>query len=290
MWLLLQLLWTAASQGDVEGVTLALMDGADINTRRGDFNNTPLLAAAREGYHAVVVELLNNTLGVVADVNATDKNNASALFISSQYGHTDVVKELIDHYASVDFPRAGFNDTPLFIASQNGHVNVVRELLASTRADVNRRDNDSNTALHVASEKGQLSVVQVLLQNGADPNMTNSLGNTPLHYACAVIGGNGENVVNETALVAKDVNVTANDGSTPLIWASWFGNPRSAELLLKFNASKELKTNDGKTAFDQICGCLEDADKEGVIKCPEGGCEENVRNQTRERLEMALAL
>lgn len=284
-------LWRAASHGDMETVMQALLDGADINTRQGDFNNTPLLAASRDGYNSVVDVLLNKTYGE-ADVNATDRDNASALFISSQYGHAEVVKALLDAKAFVDASRSQYNDSPLFIASQNGHQNVVRELLEAG-ANVSRHDAQLDTALHVASEMGHLSVVQTLLENGADPTVKNIHGNTPLHYACATIGDPGLGVVNATAgkaIETGDVDVLANDLSTPLIWASWFGNADSAELLVRgFNASTEFRNLNRQNVSDLICGCLQDADNGTVIQCPEGGCQETFINSTRERLELLFA-
>ena len=40
-----------------------------------------------------------------------------------------------------------------------------------------------NAALHIACHRGYLDIVKHLLDNGADTNVTDNNGDTPLHYA-----------------------------------------------------------------------------------------------------------
>ncbi|XP_043961968.1 serine/threonine-protein phosphatase 6 regulatory ankyrin repeat subunit A-like [Gambusia affinis] len=57
------------------------------------------------------------------------------------------------------------------------------ELLLHRGASVNYQDGNGRTALSYACEKGYLDAVKILVQNGADPELLDSWGNTPLIYA-----------------------------------------------------------------------------------------------------------
>lgn len=45
-------------------------------------------------------------------------------------------------------------------------------------------DGYMNSSLHYASYYGHIEIVKLLLENGAEANVTNHVGNTPLHLAC----------------------------------------------------------------------------------------------------------
>ncbi len=57
-------------------------------------------------------------------------------------------------------------------------------------ADPNVRDEDGNTPLHLAAKHGHLGIVKDLVRYGADINAENLSGYTPL--ALAIKGGNRE--------------------------------------------------------------------------------------------------
>ncbi|CAB0040266.1 unnamed protein product [Trichogramma brassicae] len=50
---------------------------------------------------------------------------------------------------------------------------------------IDARDKFGNTPLHVALNEGWAEVVEVLLRRGANPNLANDGGHTPLHVICA---------------------------------------------------------------------------------------------------------
>ncbi len=82
---------------------------------------------------------------------------------------------------------------------------------------VNTRDfNTRETALHIVARRGDDRYVLFLIQHGADPNLRDVKGNTPLMVAADV---GAEPVV--AALIRNKANVNlANDGGeTPLIRA-----------------------------------------------------------------------
>ena len=97
-----------------------------------------------------------------SDVNQAENNGATPLFIASQEGHVDVVRQLLLR-EDADVNLAENNGaTPLYIASQEGHVDVVRQLLAAS-ADVNQASNSGATPLGIARLSGHGEVVKLLL-------------------------------------------------------------------------------------------------------------------------------
>ena len=55
------------------------------------------------------------------------------------------------------------------------------KLLLDHGADVNVKDEDGETPLFCASNNGHKEIVKLLLEHGADVNAKNNYGNSPLH-------------------------------------------------------------------------------------------------------------
>ena len=87
-------------------------------------------------------------------------DGATSLFIASQYGHLDVVRELLDNDANIE---AAYNNgyTPLLQASFMGHIHVVRALLD---AGANNRHvaNNGATARSVAGTNSRKKILHLL--------------------------------------------------------------------------------------------------------------------------------
>ena len=66
-----------------------------------------------------------------------------------------------------------------------GHLDDVKEFLEEPDFNINMRDADGNGCLFFAMDGlGGLSMVKLLLENGADINMMNYIGEVPLHVLC----------------------------------------------------------------------------------------------------------
>lgn len=86
---------------------------------------------------------------------------ATALFVASMHGHSDVVGELLNHGAAVDIDQAG--RTPLQVAAMFGHSETVRVLIGGG-ADHTRRfpARTGLTPCQWAAARGHLAVVALL--------------------------------------------------------------------------------------------------------------------------------
>jgi ankyrin repeat protein len=122
----------------------------------------------------------------------------------------------------------------------NGQTNVVVLLLAHG-AEVNVRDNFGDTPLHEALRWGHKDVAELLRQNGG-VDMT---GNTTIEYAIQIDDlGAVKVLLNENpALVSSN----AVNGWTPLFMAACGGHKDVTELLLANKAKIDAKDITGRT-------------------------------------------
>jgi hypothetical protein len=87
------LIW-AALEGEVEEVRALLKGGANVNICTDE---TPLMAAAKKGYDAKHIEIVEILLAHGADVNATDRYGSSAVRIAQRKGLAKMVALLASH-------------------------------------------------------------------------------------------------------------------------------------------------------------------------------------------------
>lgn len=118
--------------------------GEDLEERLGK-RTTPLMQAAREGE----VQALEQLIAAGADVNATNADGNTALWLACFAERLDALDRLIEAGAQVD--HANDNEaTCLMFASSTGKVEIVRRLLRAG-ADLTLRTLDDDTALDMAS-------------------------------------------------------------------------------------------------------------------------------------------
>ena len=121
-------LYQAANDGDVNAVQAAISDGADVNFIDGE---TALMAATHYGHTEVVKLLLENG----ADVNAKTHRGINAMYIALVSERTEVIKLLLSAKVDVNagIPIEGKDYTPLAIAKKNGNTQII-ELLEKAGA------------------------------------------------------------------------------------------------------------------------------------------------------------
>jgi hypothetical protein len=119
-----------------------------------------------------------------------------------------------------------------------GDVEAVKEFLAAG-ADVNVKDKRGFTPLHWASISGHKEAVELLIDNGADVNAMKGGGGTPLSYAASW----GHKEIAELLIAnGADVNVKDAFSETPLDVATHPDNPNAsaetADLLRKHGGKR----------------------------------------------------
>jgi uncharacterized protein len=121
---------------------------------------------------------------------------ATSLLHAAKVGDAKAIALLIEHKALLDLPTAT-GVTPVMAAAGMGHgANPTRgrfktdedgaaclRLLLAAGADPNMKGPQGQTALHVAAQRGSKAMVSVLAEFGAELNVKDGAGRTPLDYA-----------------------------------------------------------------------------------------------------------
>ena len=126
---------------------------------------------------------------------------------------------------------------------------VVNEMLNEPGSTVvNARDVSSGeTGLHIAVARRDLTWIRFLSQKGANPNIADNRGVTPLILASQLGFLEGVDALIEAG---ARIDVTNNAGETPLIYAVLSNNRQLAEMLLKAGADPDRRDNSGRSARD----------------------------------------
>jgi hypothetical protein len=105
----------------------------------------------------------------------------------------------------------------LYEASGGGDVAKVSALLDSG-VDVNGRSSDGSYALNNAAVENHVEVMRILLDRGANPNVQNSQGDTPLICATKYAGGKAA-TVKMLVEAGTDLAIQDDKGNTALDYA-----------------------------------------------------------------------
>jgi len=186
----------AVYEGDVAEVRRLLDAGADVSLAN-DYGATPMGLAAE----VADTEILRLLLEAGADADSPNPEGQTALMAVARTGNVEAAEALLDHGATVDARESWGGQTALMWASARRHPEMM-ELLISHGADVDadsihrdyqRRvtaegrpkslDSGGFTPLSYAARENCLACVDVLLANGADIDLPDPDGVSPLHLA-----------------------------------------------------------------------------------------------------------
>ncbi|XP_053498747.1 ankyrin repeat and SAM domain-containing protein 1A-like isoform X2 [Ictalurus furcatus] len=145
-------------------------------------------------------------------INAKNNDNETALHCAAQYGHSDVVRVLLEELTDPTMRNNRF-ETPLDLAALYGRLEVVKLLLCAHPNLLHTHTHTfSHTPLHLAARNGHLPVVEVLLSAGMDINFQTEKGSA-LHEAA--LFGKTE-VVQKLLSAGINANIVDNKNRTAL--------------------------------------------------------------------------
>lgn len=219
------LMW-AAYHGDKELVQALLKAGAKANVAN-KYGATALTEAVRYGD----LDLFRTVLDAGADIEAPNPDKQTALMLAIASNQPEMAKLLIERGANVKAVETFRNQTVLMYAAGNNMPEIVdmalargaaeqinlrgkhddwaRQITSEPRAQFGSRHTGGLTALLYATRSGCLPCAESLIKAGADVNLPNPDGLTPLINAI-------DNRRFDIAMLLLD------KGANPHTW-DWYG-------------------------------------------------------------------
>lgn len=197
--------------------------GADVDRR------------LREAAAVGDVEEVRSQLRAGADVHATDDQGRTALIVAAYGAHVETAQVLIDAGADVNAKDETTQSAYLIATSEIGPgpgLDLLRRTLARG-ADVRSLDRYQGTGLIRAADRGFADIVSELIRAGVPIDHVNNLGWTALLEAIILGGGDAEHVEVVRRLVdaGADVNLPDGEGTTPLAHARANGYSAMVDVL-----------------------------------------------------------
>ena len=132
---------------------------------------------ARNGSLMEIKALTKNNPDIINNIS---KEGYSALTLACYYSNNDVATFLIEHVKDIN-SKSGYG-TPLMAATVKKNSNLVK-LLLENNANPNLTDQNNSTALHFSVIFNQQEIIELLIKYKANPNIKDNRGNTALDYA-----------------------------------------------------------------------------------------------------------
>ena len=231
----------ACKKGNIDAIDILLNAGADPNIA----DSVGVTCIQHVVFEVCSKETLQAIISHGADVNATNKNNLTALMIACMKGNIDVINVLLNAGADHSIVDTD-GKTWIHYAVRGGSSKETLQVIINHGADVNATNKNNLTALMIACMKGYIDAIDVLLSAGADPSIADTKGETWIHYA--VQGDCSKEILQATIDHGADVNSTNMNGETALLVACKNGNIDAIDVLLNAGADPN-----NANAKDETC-------------------------------------
>lgn len=164
----------AAGKGKVKVIEKLVSQGVDVNSF-GSRRATPLFWALKQGN----VKGFSKLLELGANPNIVFDDGGTIIHWATENEDQAYLEVALKYDGNPNLIAGQFQQPPIFetigIFGDIGKFPAL-EILLKAGADVNMRDGKGDTPLIVAAKFGRFDIVYKLLQEGADPNLKSSSG------------------------------------------------------------------------------------------------------------------
>ncbi len=254
------LLHTAIRMHDMDSFT-RLLPGMDVNTTDKNGHSTLMHAM-----HTNQLSIAHNLIDNGADVTYRDKKGFSILHVCKWNPDDAALYESIIKKSDVNL-RNAFGETPLLCAVRRRVSKVFITLLISNGADVNIPDSEGITPLAEAIALDSGDTFELLVAKGAKTDVKDTNGFSPLHIA-AIYGRSF--LMRRLLELGADANARDLSGRTPLHRAVMLDGREIVKTLVEAKADTTAKDSLGLTPSDllYIFDCNDLADLIPAVSAP----------------------
>jgi ankyrin repeat protein len=172
----------AAARNDYPLIAHLVSEGANVNARDA-YGRTPLHVATYLGKHEAIRALAK----AGADLDAIERDRYTALGIAAVRNDVPTLRLLLQLGANPSALVGRYDSTALTLAAQLGNVEAVK-LLIDAGAPLDHRNRAGWTAVMETVRLGRgdarhVATLRALVAAGADVNLADRDGMTPLQYA-----------------------------------------------------------------------------------------------------------
>lgn len=176
-----------------------------------------IIFASEKGDLKKVKALINSDKNLI---NYRDKLGTTALYWATLYGHMDIVQFLLENWAETD-AKSNNGSAPIFCALSSSFgppdKSEILKMLIKNGADVNLRDGHGLTPLHRVAHsvpfENKVKILTILIENGAELNAVSDGSNTPL---CTALLSTRIEAAEFMIDNRADINKQCALGNTPL--------------------------------------------------------------------------
>ena len=192
-------------------------------------------------------DLLKFFVDVGADINLKTKLGHTCLHIAALKGHLKLCKTLVDTYEFDKDAVGNYGCTALLHSSEIGHYELFK-FLVDKGANIKSKTIAGENCLHIAAFHGQLNFCKTLIKvYKFDKDMSDNNGSRALHHSA---GSGIFELVHFFVDKKTDIYLKNKFGHDCLHIAVFYGHLNLCKKLIeRFNFDKDMTDNDGWTAL-----------------------------------------
>nr|GEZ02733.1 ankyrin repeat-containing protein At5g02620-like [Tanacetum cinerariifolium] len=221
----------------------------ELLSKTNQSGETPLYVAVEYGHVDLVREMMKYYDSESAAIKA--KNGFDAFHIAAKQGDLEVLKVLMEAQSELSMTCDQTNTTALHTAAEQGHIEVVKFLLEKNSSTATIAKSNLKTALHSCARKGHLEVMKALLEKVPEiATRADKKGQTALHMASK---GQNVDIVNELIAANNElINMVDKKENTALHIATRKGRKEIVLALLNHKEiiKKDAINKSSETALD----------------------------------------
>lgn len=228
-----------------------LLPLSNCETIDNDGNNALHIAVKSRNLYFVKKVLKN-----IRDINSQTKYGETALHIACRLSLSDITEYLLNNGANTDIREYYKLFYPIHYVCSNGDEHILK-LLIDHGADINIQDGNGNTPLHHSIISGKFAITKLLMtnektKNKINCNLYNVNLNLPLHCALQKINSNVKFYI-DLLLRGTDINFSNNNRKTCLHYICEFNLWRNFSAILETKKMDILiEDTENKKSYDFI--------------------------------------